>query len=124
MAGFATFDAVLRLHDAWDTTLYNGVCFEGHRWNLLVDDGSLSKLPWSGGRRPAPKGFKASAFQRFPIQLRQVSSKTEALRAVVDSIEFDNLLNQRATSTWYAMRDGETLRAQLAIIVDLIRTNL
>lgn len=81
MAGFATFDAALRLHDAWDTTLYNGVCFEGRRWNLLVDDGSLSKLPWSGGRRPAPKGFKASAFQRFPIQLRQVSSKTEALRA-------------------------------------------
>jgi hypothetical protein len=46
------------------------------------------------------------------------------LRSLSASVEFDNLLYDAAESNWYAMRDGETLRAQLAIILDLIRQNI
>ena len=77
--GFASFDAALRLHDPWDTTLYNGVCFEGRKWHLLVDETSLDTLPHTG-RRSTPR-YKAKAFQRFPIQLRKVTSKAAALSA-------------------------------------------
>ena len=77
--GFASFDAALRLHDPWDTTLYNDVCFEGRKWHLLVDESSLDTLPHTG-RRSTPR-YKAKAFQRFPIQLRKVTSKAAALSA-------------------------------------------
>lgn len=77
--GFSSFDAALRLHDPWDTTLYNGVCFEGRKWHLLVDESSLDELPHAG-RRSTPR-YKAKAFQRFPILLRKVASKAAALSA-------------------------------------------
>ena len=72
-AGFSSFDAALRLHDPWDTTLYNGVCFEGRKWHLLVDESSLDELPHTG-RRSTPR-YKAKAFQRFPILLRKVKGE-------------------------------------------------
>ena len=78
-AGFSSFDAALRLHDPWDTTLYNGVCFEGRKWHLLVDESSLDELPHTG-RRSTPR-YKAKAFQRFPILLRKVTGKAAALSA-------------------------------------------
>ena len=47
--------------------------------------------------------------------------------SVVDvstSVEFENLVYQRAQGLWYAMRDGETLLAQATAIAELIRENL
>jgi hypothetical protein len=43
---------------------------------------------------------------------------------VSNSVEFDNLVYQRAQGLWYAMRDGETLLAQSTAIAELIRQNL
>lgn len=70
-SAFTRFHAALPLHDDWETTLYNGLCFEGRKWYLLVDEGS-PKL------RVAQ--YKASAFQRFPLKLRKVASRDDALR--------------------------------------------
>ncbi len=52
------------------------------------------------------------------------SNEVRLLRSLSASVEFDNLLYDAAESNWYAMRDGETLRAQLTIILDLIRQNI
>jgi hypothetical protein len=43
---------------------------------------------------------------------------------VTTSIEFDNLIYQRAQGIWYMLRDGETLLAQAAEITELIQENL
>jgi hypothetical protein len=51
-------------------------------------------------------------------------NETGSLQSTIDSLEFDNLVTYRALHTWYAIRDGETLRAQVAIILDLIGQNL
>ena len=40
------------------------------------------------------------------------------------SVEFENLVHVRAQGPWYAMRDLETLRVQLAAILNLMRQNL
>lgn len=47
-----------------------------------------------------------------------------AMIEISKSVEFDNLVYQRAQGLWYAMRDGETLLAQTTAIADLIRKNL
>jgi len=47
-----------------------------------------------------------------------------AMMDVSTSVEFDNLVYQRAQGLWYAMRDGETLLAQATAIEELIRQNL
>ena len=52
------------------------------------------------------------------------SSEVTSLVPLITSVEFDNLVFQRALGTWHAMRDGETLRAQLSEILGLIRQNL
>jgi len=43
---------------------------------------------------------------------------------VSNSVEFDNLVYQRAQGLWYAMRDGETLLVQATAIAELIQQNL
>ncbi len=52
------------------------------------------------------------------------SNELRLLRSLSTSVEFDNLVYDAAESNWYAMRDGETLRSQLTIILDLIRQNI
>jgi hypothetical protein len=52
------------------------------------------------------------------------SNETASMASVVASTEFDNLVYRKANGTWHAMRDGETLRAQLSEIIELIRRNL
>ena len=57
-----------------------------------------------------------------PVPLGSTEAVLPAL--ISRSVQFDNLVFRRAQSTWHAMRDGETLRAQLSTIVGLIRQNL
>ena len=52
------------------------------------------------------------------------SNEMRLLRSLSASVEFDNLVYSAAESNWFAMRDGATLRAQLTIILDLIRQNI
>ena len=52
------------------------------------------------------------------------SSEPNSVSFLADSVEFENLVYIRARGTWYAMRDGETLRVQLSDILELIRQNL
>lgn len=47
-----------------------------------------------------------------------------SLRTAFASREFENLVYRRAQSLWYAMRDGETLRARISDVTALIRENL
>ena len=57
-----------------------------------------------------------------PIPIGSVA--TVSLSSLRSSVEFENVVYESAQGTWYAVRDGETLRAQLAVILDLIRENL
>jgi len=59
-----------------------------------------------------------------PAAIPGGSSEAGSLSVLAGSLEFDNLVHRRAQGLWYAMRDGETLRVQLAEILDLIRQNL
>jgi len=59
-----------------------------------------------------------------PPQISFGSSEAASLAVLSTSVEFDNLVYRRAQGLWHAMRDGETLRAHLAEIVELIRQNL
>jgi len=54
------------------------------------------------------------------------TSETDAASIIniSTSVEFDNLVYQRAQGLWYAMRDGETLLAQATAVAELIRQNL
>ena len=70
-----------------------------------------------------------SSFAPFPDGESPPLVPTGAIDAatVIDvstSIEFENLVFQRAQGLWYAMRDGETLLAQTTAIAELIRQNL
>ncbi len=47
-----------------------------------------------------------------------------SLPFLITSVDFDNLVYQRTQSLWYAARDGETLLAQLSLILELIQQNL
>ena len=47
-----------------------------------------------------------------------------AVRPLLESAGFENLVYRRTENTWHAMRDGETLRARVAELLDLIRSNL
>ena len=54
-----------------------------------------------------------------------VGSSDAASRALLSTaVEFENLVYRRTQGAWYAMRDGETLQAQLSTILSLIRKNL
>jgi len=66
---------------------------------------------------PFPDGQSPPEFPVGPIDLTE-------LHRLGNSIEFDNIVFSAAQSSWYAMRDGETLRVQLAMIVDLIGQNI
>ena len=48
----------------------------------------------------------------------------DAVRIVAESASFENVTYQRAQGLWYAMRDGETLRARLRDIQSLLEDNL
>ncbi len=52
------------------------------------------------------------------------SGNATSLVPLANSVEFDNVVYRRAQGAWHAMRDGETLRVQLAAIVALLRQNL
>ena len=52
------------------------------------------------------------------------SGEAASLASLSTSVEFDNLVYRRTQGTWHAMRDGETLRAHLSAILELIRRNL
>ena len=67
-------------------------------------------LAFPDGQSPPP----------VPVGLNEAVS----VRPFFTSVEFDNLVYVRAQGAWYAMRDGETLRAQLTMILNLIRENL
>ena len=71
----------------------------------------------------------ASSFAPFPDGESPplVPAGTTDAAALIDistTVEFDNLVYQRAQGLWYAMRDGETLLAQTTAITELIRKNL
>jgi hypothetical protein len=71
----------------------------------------------------------ASSFAPFPDGESPplVPAGANDAASVIDvstSVEFDNLVYQRAQGLWYAMRDGETLLAQTTAIAELIRQNL
>lgn len=48
----------------------------------------------------------------------------DAIRAIAETVSFENLIFQKAQGLWYAMRDGETLRARLREIRSLLEENL
>ena len=54
------FSSALQLNDAWETTLYENVCFERRKW-LLLAPSSL---------RPAQ--YRSAHFSRFPLRLHAV----------------------------------------------------
>ena len=66
---------------------------------------------------PFPDG---GAPQPIPVGSIDAVSRT----FLSSSLEFENLVYRRAQSTWYALRDGETLQAQLSAVVSRIRFNL
>ena len=72
----------------------------------------------------------ARPFPPFPdgeapsFRIPSGSSESASLSVLATSVEFDNLVYRRALGTWHAMRDGETLRAQLSRILSLIRRNV
>ena len=78
-------------------------------WMRLRNDGPALP-PFDNGESPPPIPVGAD----FAMSLDQ-------LRA---SLEFDNLVYRRAQGMWYAMTDGEALRAQLTVILGLIEQNL
>jgi hypothetical protein len=45
----------------------------------------------------------------------------DSIAELITSVEFDNLMFRRAQGLWYAIRDGETLTAQLSEIDGQIR---
>lgn len=47
-----------------------------------------------------------------------------AMRAIAETVSFENLIYQKAQGLWYAMRDGETLRARLRDIQALLSEQL
>ena len=60
-----------------------------------------------------------------PLPSIPVSSvDTASLLSLKTSAKFDNLVYQRAQGLWHALNDGETLRAQLSEILELIQQNL
>ncbi len=58
------------------------------------------------------------------VQVPVGDSDANALRVLHESRDFENLVFRRLQGTWHALRDGETLKAQLAMILDLIRQSL
>ncbi len=84
-------------------------------------------VPHLSGRvrlRNVRGAFPAFPDGTSPPQIPAGSSEASSLVPRSTSVEFDNLVYQRAQGAWHAMRDGETLRAQLAAILELIRQNL
>ena len=69
-APFLSEEAV-HLHDAWQTSIYSGACFEKkrRRWTLLVQKRASLHLP----------SFGSSGFQRFPLQAQVVPDRQAAL---------------------------------------------
>lgn len=67
----------------------------------------------------APFGHSES-----PPQIPPGASEPISVDAIRDSLEFDNLVSQRAAILWHAMRDGDELRVRLAEIVSLIDANI
>jgi hypothetical protein len=57
-----------------------------------------------------------------PIAGGSIDAASRALLST--SLEFENLVYRRAQSTWYALRDGETLQAQLSAVMSRIRLSL
>ena len=55
-----TVSTALQLNDAWETTLYESVCFERRKWLLLA----------SSSLRPAQ--YRSAHFSRFPLRLHAV----------------------------------------------------
>ena len=74
--------------------------------------------------RSIVNGFPEFSDGESPPQVSVIPVDKGSLVALVDSIQFENLVFQRAQGTWYAMRDGETLRAQMSAIVELIKSNI
>lgn len=59
-----------------------------------------------------------------PAPVLSSSFDADAVRVLAESVSFENLMYQRAQGLWYAMRDGETLRARLEEIQSLLQENL
>ena len=57
-----------------------------------------------------------------PVQIGSMDTASRNLLS--GSLEFENLVFRRTQSEWYALRDGETLRAQLSTILSLIQQNI
>jgi len=70
------------------------------------------------------KSFPEFSTGESPPQVPAVSGLAASLNSVIGSTKFENLVFQRAQGTWHAMRDGETLRAEVASIIELIRENI
>lgn len=67
-----TFTSPEAVHfdDAWQTSAYDGLCFERKRWVLYVQERSnLPKL----------KMFGSAAFARFPLRVTPVANRTHVL---------------------------------------------
>jgi hypothetical protein len=74
--------------------------------------------------RSIVSGFPLFLDGESPPQVPVIPVDNGSLVALIDSIQFENLVFQRAQGTWYAMRDGETLRAQMSAISELIKANI
>ena len=86
-----------------------------------------SLVPYLSGRmrlRNVNRPFPPFPDGQAPPPIPGGSNEAASLATIMTSKEFDNLVYRRAQSLWHAMRDGETLRAQLSEILELLRRNL
>ena len=74
--------------------------------------------------RNIARSFRPFLDGESPSLVPAGASDAASMIDVATSVEFDNLVYQRAQGLWYAIRDGETLLAQTTAISELIRQNL
>jgi len=90
----------------------------------LVEESLVPYLSGLMRLRNVNRTFPPFPDGQAPPPIPAGSHETASLASLVASTEFDNLVYLKANGTWHAMRDGETLRAQLTAIIQLIKQNL
>jgi hypothetical protein len=68
-------------------------------------------------------------FAEFPIgesppRIARISANLDSLTRITKTLEFENMVHRRTQALWYAMRDGETLLAEIDTLLQLINQNL
>eukprot|EP00310_Coccolithus_braarudii_P012391 CAMPEP_0183348954 /NCGR_PEP_ID=MMETSP0164_2-20130417/13295_1 /TAXON_ID=221442 /ORGANISM="Coccolithus pelagicus ssp braarudi, Strain PLY182g" /LENGTH=435 /DNA_ID=CAMNT_0025520619 /DNA_START=126 /DNA_END=1433 /DNA_ORIENTATION=- len=72
MSAFDAFELSTQVGDAWQLTLYNSLCFDHRRWQLLYSAGS-------GKHPPRRETYVSAGFERFPIKAVGTGNRTETL---------------------------------------------